>query len=407
MTSLPKPEKTKRGTPVAREEAPTSANAPVGRLVSLDVFRGATIAAMLLVNNAGDWNHVYGPLRHAQWHGVTFTDLIFPFFLFIVGVAIVFSLGRQHEKGTAKGAIAKSVVRRALILIALGLLLNTVACFALPWMESFRPMGVLQRIGLCYLAAALLVLWHSPRALVVWFVALCAGYWALMTLVAVPGHGAGDYSREGNLASYADTRVLGSHCYEYDAATGLGHEPEGLLSTVPAVATAIAGCLTGFWLRRRDVSPGAKSAAMLGAGAVLIGAGVLWGLQFPINKNLWTSSYVLFTAGWALVGLAACYWVVDVKGWRWWTAPFVAYGMNAITAYVGVALVAYTTIWVKIPRPQGDPAFLKTWIYEHAFVPALGGISPYLSSAAYGFMYVIVFCALMWALYRKKIFLKV
>ncbi len=380
---------------------------PSGRLLSLDVFRGATIAAMLLVNNAGDWKHVYGPLRHADWHGCTFTDLIFPFFLFIVGVAIVFSLSRQAEKGASRASIVKAITRRTLILVALGMLLNLVGLFLLPWNESFRPLGVLQRIGICYFAAAILTLYFKPRGLAVWFVALLAGYWALMLFAHVPGHEPGDLTREGNLASAIDTRLLGRHCYEFDPDTGLGHDPEGLLSTIPAIATVLSGCLAGFWLRRKDVGGGAKAAAMIGVGVVLIGAALVWNQSFPLNKNLWTSSYVLFSSGWALAVLGACYWMVDVRGWRWWTMPFAVYGMNAITAYVGVALVTYLTIGIKIPEEGAEPVFLKTWLYNHAYVPVFGQISPYLASAAYGFTYVLLFCAIMWALYRRRIFLKV
>lgn len=376
--------------------------------MSLDVFRGATIAAMLLVNNAGDWGHVFEPLEHAKWHGCTATDLVFPFFLFIMGVAMNYSFAKRKETGASPAGLLAGVARRSAMLIGLGLLLNFEASYALPWSEHFRPMGVLQRIGLCYLAASVIVLWGSARAQVAWFCALLAGYCLLMKYVPVPGHGAGILTQQANLASWLDTRLLGVHTYEFDAATGLGHDPEGLLSTLPAIATTLSGCLAGLWLRTKDKTGYEKVAGMCVAGSLLVVAGKWWNYSFPMNKNLWTSSYVLFTSGWALLGLGACYWAIDLKQSRAWTRPFVVYGSNAIVAYVGASAMAYATIWIRWTGPDGKPLFLKSWAYAHLVKPSVAPLlGEHISSAAYGFSYVIVWLAVLWVMYRKRIFLKV
>jgi len=375
-----------------------------GRLLSLDVFRGMTIAMMLLVNNPGDWGHIYGPLEHASWNGCTLTDLVFPFFVFIVGVSVVFSMESHRAKGLP---VAGRVFRRAVLLFVFGLVLNYLAFLALPDIHYLRPMGVLQRIALCYLSASILVWWFRPRGLFAWFAGLLVAYWLLMTFVPVPGSGAGNLTQEGNLASYLDTRIFHATNYRFDPLTGKGHDPEGLLSTLPAIGTALAGCLAGYWLRtkRRETQ---KAAAMAAVGVVLLALGALWGRSFPINKNLWTSSYVLFTAGWALVVLSACYWLVDIRGVRWWCKPFAVYGTNAITAYMGAGVVGYGSLIIKAPGPDGLPIFLKNWVYLHAFkswLPQYIGLRG--SSAAYGICYVLFWCLIMWVLYRKRIFLKV
>lgn len=386
---------------------PDAVDPAAGRLVSLDVFRGATIAAMLQVNNPGDWGHVFGPLRHAEWHGVTFTDLIFPFFLFIVGVAIVISASRQAGKGVSGSARLGRIARRTLLIFCLGLLLNIVAYFAAPWVETLRILGVLPRIALCYFFAALIVMWQGAAAWVVWMVALLVGYWLVMTQVSISGHGGGDLTREGNLASWLDTLALGRHNYQWMADINQGHEPEGLLSTLPAVATALSGCLAGWVLLRNSLSQTAKAGILVAAGLAALAAGHVWGQWFAVNKQLWTSSYVLVTSGWALMVLGACFWVVDVLKSRWWTKPFVVYGMNAITAYVGASLMAYITIWVKIPQPDGDPIFLKQWLYDTLYASWISPLAgPYWASAAYGFTYVVVWCALMWVLHSRRIFLR-
>src|SRR5688500_14105220 len=256
---------------------PRPENARAPRLLSLDVFRGLTVAGMVIVNNPGTWRAVYPPLRHADWHGWTPTDLIFPFFLFIVGVAIPFAL----EPGGTRGTIAH-VRRRAAIIFALGLALNAAWGFD---PATMRIPGVLQRIAVCYLLAALLFLATRWRTQAIVAAALLVGYWAAMTLVPVPEHGAGDLGKEGNLAGWIDRTLLGDHVWRVSRV----YDPEGILSTLPALATVLLGVLAGHWLHTSR-TPAHKSVGLLAAGVAGTGIGLLWGAWFPINKSLWTSS---------------------------------------------------------------------------------------------------------------------
>ncbi len=378
-----------------------------GRLESLDVFRGTTIAGMLLVNNAGDWDHVFGPLRHAEWHGCTATDLVFPFFLFIMGASMALSFARRQASGRGRGELLAHVLRRSALLVLLGLALNALAYLAFR-SEYLRYPGVLQRIGVCYLLASLVFLFHDTRGVLLWTSGLLAGYWALMTLVPVPGFGAPDLSRAGNLASWLDSTLFGPHCYIWDPDARAGHDPEGLLSTLPAVGTTLLGCLTGVAVGDARLSPSAKVARLLIAGAALTGAGLLWSLAFPLNKNLWTSSYVLFTAGCALLVFGALLLFVDVLQHRTWALPLRVYGLNPITAYVGASAMAYCTILIRLPAAGGETIPLKRWLYQTFYASWLPGLtSDYWSSAAYGFTYVVVWCALMWLLYRRKVFIRI
>src|SRR5262252_7024952 len=286
---------------------------------------------MVLVNNPGTWRAIYPPLRHAAWDGWTPTDVIFPFFVFIVGVAIPLALGPRLESGGRSAVIVK-VLRRALVIFALGIVLN-----GFPWFHwaTLRIPGVLQRIAVCYLVAAIIYLFTSTRAQAVVTAALLLGYWLVLTVVAVPGYGAGDLSPEANLAAYIDRAVLGPHIWQFAKV----YDPEGILSSVPAVATALLGVLTGTWLRsgrRSDVI----AARLAVAGIAGIAAGELWGLSFPINKSLWTSSYVMLTAGLALVILAACYWLIEIRGQRRWATPFAVLGVNALLLFFLSTLVA-------------------------------------------------------------------
>lgn len=379
-----------------------------GRLISLDAFRGMTIAGMILVNNAGDWSNQYKPLGHAAWHGCTATDLIFPFFLFIMGVAMTFSFSHRLEEPGGRRALLGQVLRRTLLLFGLGMLLNLIAYVAAPWVESLRIPGVLQRIALCYLVVSLIGLRTQVRGQALWTIGLLGGYWAAMKFIPVPGHGAGILDKVGNLASYLDTQIFGITNYEFDTVKGIGHDPEGLLSTLPAIATTLTGLLAGQWIRRKDRDGNEKTAGLATAALVLLVLGALWHYEFPYNKNLWTSSYVLHTSGWGLLTFAACYWVIDVKGRSAWTKPFVVYGTNAIAAYFGASAMAWLTILIRIPQGEGKSIFLKTWLYDNLFkswIPGLFGDKA--SSAAYGIMYVLIWLGLMGILYRKKIFIKV
>lgn len=361
------------------------------RLVSLDVFRGITIAGMVLVNNPGTWEHVYGPLQHAAWHGWTPTDLVFPFFLFIVGVAIPLAFGRRVESGGSKRDLYLKIIKRTLIIFAIGLFLNGFPYFGL---AEYRIPGVLQRIAVCYFFASIIFLNSKVRTQVAITIALLVGYWLTLKFIPAPGYAAGDLTKEGSLPSYIDRVVFGKHVWSQAAV----YDPEGLLSTIPAIATAMIGVLTGQWLRT-EKSRIDKTAGMFVAGAVCVAVGWAWNLFFPINKALWTSSYVLFTGGLALQFLALCYWLIDIKGYRRWAKPFEVFGMNAIALYVGAGLMA--SLFGEI-RVGGTT--LGAWIYENLFA---SWASPINASLAFAIAFVVVWEALMWLLYRRKIFLRI
>lgn len=367
-----------------------------GRLLSLDVFRGMTIAAMVLVNNPGTWQAVYAPLQHAKWDGWTPTDLVFPFFVFIVGVAIPLAFEKRKAAGGSQRDLYIKIARRTAIIFALGLWLNAFP-FTGPWFSHLRIPGVLQRIALCYGAAALIFLKARVKTQVWITTALLLGYWAMLKLIAAPGYARGDLTMEGSLASWVDRTLLTVHTYKplYD--------PEGILSTIPAIATALFGVLAGQWLmQRREAFE--KVAGLFAAGALCVIGGFVWNWGFPINKALWTSSYVLFTGGLALQLLALCYWTVDLKGYRRWAKPFVVFGVNALALYVLSGMLAdlFTVVpTTKLDETEGN---LKTWIYERVFESWL---SPINASLAFALSYVVFWWLLMWVLYRRKIFIKV
>ncbi len=361
------------------------------RLVSLDVFRGITIAGMVLVNNPGTWEYVYGPLQHAAWHGWTPTDLVFPFFLFIVGVAIPLAFAKRVESGGSKRDLYLKIIKRTLIIFAIGLFLNGFPYFGL---AEYRIPGVLQRIALCYFFASIIFINTKVRTQIAITIALLLGYWLLLKYIPAPGYAAGDLTKEGSLPSYVDQVVLGKHVWSQARV----YDPEGLLSTIPAIATAMIGVLTGQWLRA-EKSRIEKAAGMFVAGAVCVAAGWAWNAFFPINKALWTSSYVLFTGGLALQFLALCYWLIDIKGYRRWSKPFEVFGMNAIALYVGAGLMASLFGEIKVGTTT-----LGGWIYEHLFA---SWASPLNASLAFAISFVLVWLVLMWILYRRKIFLKV
>jgi predicted acyltransferase len=365
----------------------TPAAAP--RLLSLDVFRGATVAGMVLVNNPGSWRYVYPPLQHAEWHGCTPTDLVFPFFLFVVGVSIAFALGRRREAGDSRSALAARALRRAAVIFALGLLLHAIPSFDF---STLRIPGVLQRIAICYLAAALVFLWTGWRGQLVVACAALLAYWAALTLVPVPGFGAGDLGKEGNLAAWIDRTVLGPHIWR----VGRVYDPEGILSTVPAIATTLAGVLAGQWMRRAG-SAARMMGGLTGAGIVSGALGLAWGLSHPINKSLWTGSYVLFTAGAALIALAVCYWVIEVRGSRWWTPPFAALGVNALGIFFLSTLAGRMLVLIKV-MDAGRPRPLQAVLFD----AIVGGFpSPTLASLAWAAANVVVWTLLAWPLFRK------
>ena len=364
------------------------------RLVSLDVFRGLTIAGMILVNNPGTWNNIYAPLRHAEWHGWTPTDLIFPFFLFIIGVSMVFSTAQRARRGDTRLNYIIHVFKRSVVIFALGLFLNGFPFFEL---ATLRIPGVLQRIAVCYLFAAIIALCTGTRGQSLAIVILLAGYWALMTFVPVPGYGAGHLDPDGNLAAYLDRRLMLGHLWKPT------WDPEGLLSTMPAIATVLFGLLTGAWLRtgrpRERITLG-----LIAFGALGLTLGQLLHFWFPINKNLWTSSYVVFTAGFAALLLGACYWLIDVRGRRRWATPFIIYGMNSIAVFTLSGLVGRLLGVIKVTGAGGQAVSLKSYIYGNVFAPLA---SPVNASLLFAISYVLFWLAMMWLLYRKRIFIKI
>jgi len=371
---------------------------PNQRLVSLDVFRGATIAGMLVVNTPGTWSHVYGQLLHADWHGWTYTDTIFPFFLFIVGVSMAFSFGRRREEGGSRGRLILHTLRRAAIIFGLGLGLNVLSVF-LFHRTYLRIPGVLQRIGVCFFFAALVYLLLGKRGLLPAAAVLLVTYWALMTFVPVPGYGTGRMDLEGNFARYVDTAVLGRHTWKHDP----DWDPEGPLSTIPAIATTLLGIVAGEWLRAA-ADWKKKIAGLIGGGAVAFFAGLAWGAVFPINKNLWTSSYSLLMSGLCAVCLAACLWVVDVKGWKGWSVPIEWLGVNAIALFVLSTLATLLMLWVKVTGDDGKTRSLYSAIYQTIFNHFE---DQRIGSLLFALAYLAVWTAVFGVLYRRRIFIKV
>jgi predicted acyltransferase len=376
----------------------TTSAATTTRLVSLDVFRGLTMAGMVIVNNPGDWGQVYWPLLHADWHGWTPTDLIFPFFLFTVGVSITLS----RRSGAGWG----SILRRAAIIFALGLLLAGYPRFDL---TRWRIPGVLQRIALCYLAAAAVyrlvrsrpdaasasrsdvasAFRRTPVIIAAVTLLLLLSYWLAI---------AGDLTPDGNLGARIDRAVFGAHLW----ASSKTWDPEGLLSTVPAVATTLLGVLAGMWLGAAAPASG-KAVRLVLVGVAGAAAGLLWDQVFPINKNLWTSSYAVFTAGAAAIVLGGLLWIIDARGWRAWTPPFVILGTNAITLFVVSGLLVKTLALIRVGRVDGGSVALSRYVYAAWYAPLA---APKTASLLYALTHLLVLFGLLAWLYRRRIFLK-
>jgi len=366
------------------------------RLMSLDVFRGLTMASMVIVNNPGDWGAVYAPLLHAEWHGWTPTDLVFPFFLFIVGVAMTLSKGTLGPWGR--------ILRRTAVIAALGLFLAGFPRFPL---ATWRLPGVLQRIAVCYLAAVCIFratvgrgarndLRHAFR-LGCWVLGLLIGYAAVMLLIPVPGGGAGDLSPAGNVGAFIDRTLMGNHLWQRRP-----WDPEGILSTVPAIGTTLLGVVTGLWLRA-EVAASRRVVGLVGGGVALMVLGEIWGLGFPINKSLWTSSYVLFTAGAANVVLAACYWLIDVRGWKSWAKPFVILGRNAITLFVLSGLLTKVLITIKVAMPNGTATSLYRYLFLTIHAPLL---APKNASLVFAFTHLLLLFGVLSLMHWRRVFLR-
>jgi predicted acyltransferase len=375
-----------------------SVYSPAPRLMSLDVFRGMTIAGMILVNNAAGPS--YKPLDHAEWNGWTHTDLIFPFFMFIAGVSMALSFSSRIGKGDSRRMLLLHTIKRGVIIYGIGLWLNLFPYFFdLNRYHNVRIPGVLQRIGFCYMLAGLVYLYTSKRWRIGIVVTALLGYWAAMKLIPVPGIGAGDLSPTNNLAAYIDNALLTTrHMWQHRA-----WDPEGLLSSIPAICTVLIGTFIGEWMLAEGTWQ-SKVKRLVLAGVAGISVGEAWNLVFPINKNLWTSSYVVFTAGYAMLLLAACYWVIDVKQWRAWSKPFLVFGMNSVLAFTLSTWAARNLLIYKLPGPKG-PVSTYSWIALHWFKPYFS--DPRNSSLAFALSYVMIWLVVMFWFYEKKIFLKV
>jgi len=359
------------------------------RLASLDIFRGMTLASMVLVNNPGS-DQVYTPLEHAPWNGWTFTDTVFPFFLWMVGVAMTLSTAKRVERGESRRDLFLHAVGRAAIIFGVGLFLNAFPYFHL---STLRIPGVLQRIAVCYLIAAAIFLLVGVRGIVISIVLLLSSYWLLMMYAPVPGYGAGHLDQDVNFAKYVDSMVLTGHMWRHTKTW----DPEGLVSTLPAIATALFGVLMGYLLRSKR-SPAEKAAWMAVMGNCLLGLGIVMDHFLPINKNLWTSSYAVFMAGLASVVFMICYWVVDVQGWRRWLRPFSIYGMNAIAVFIATGIVGRLLGIIKI----GDKS-LGSWIFEGMFAPIA---SPLNASLLYAVANVLFFYGIVYVMYKRGWFLR-
>ncbi len=378
-----------RPHPSARACAPGST-----RLSSLDAMRGLAVAAMIVVNNPGSWTDGYGFLAHSAWNGWTLADLVFPFFLLIVGVSIDLSLSRRLSRTEDGEAILPQVAVRALLLFVLGLLLNA---FSWSWsLSTLRVFGVLQRIAACYLVGSALFLATGVLGRALTAIVLLVGYWVVMTFVPVPGIGAGVLTPEGNLAGYLDDRLFHGHLYRE------AFDPEGLLSTIPAVVTTLLGMLAGSWLRSA-AHPRRKTLGLLLAGIVLAAAGAVADRWFPINKQLWTSSFVLLSGGFGLALLALCYELIDRRHHDAVAEPFVMLGTNALAVYllssVGARLMELCQVSAGVTGES-----LRMFLYEHLFASWAGALR---GSLLFAVAYLLVWMVSAAALYRRRVFLRI
>jgi predicted acyltransferase len=370
-------------------------SADARRLESLDAFRGMAVASMILVNNPGSWVYVYEPLVHSNWDGCTFADLIFPCFIFIVGLAMPFAFARRTFANDR--SLYPYIARRAALLVALGLILNLSAAASL---ATFRIPGVLQRIGIVYFVAAIVMLHARAGARFAIAAALLVAHWALLTLVPFGGLPAGAPTAPHNLGAWIDAWAFGRHLL---TPTG---DPEGLLGTLPAVATALFGTLAGDWIRRPDRRPAVRILGLALAGAAALACGFAWAAWLPLNKALWTGSFVMVTTGCATLAFAACYVVIDVAGARAWARPFVWLGGNPLAIYFLSELAGQLAErpWL----PAGTAGTLKAWLYWTLLEPRL---EPLAGEATASFVFACAVVAL-WlaaaaALHRRRLRIRV
>jgi len=365
------------------------------RLLSLDVFRGITIAGMLIVNNPGTWSAVYPPLEHAKWHGLTPTDLIFPFFLFIMGIAMPFSFEKRIAAGADTTKLLMHAVKRSIILILIGLFLNSNLLTDLP---NLRWYGVLQRIGIVYFFVSLIVLKFKTKGRYIFGFSLIAIYWILLKFIPVPGYGAGDLTQEGNIIGYVDRLIFSKeHLW-------LGNfDPEGLISNLTAIVTSLIGYFLGDFIRKNKGKHLNITNNLFVNGTVMMIIGYILTIWFPINKNLWTISYVFVTAGMGASLLGLCYWLIEIKQITFWIKPFLVLGLNAITVYFLAELFNEILDILSI-----NGLSLKEIIYKNIFAPigtALNSME--FASLLYALFFLIFWIIIMNIFYKKKIFIKI
>jgi predicted acyltransferase len=412
-------------TTSARYDATTSAVASASttreRLVSLDVFRGLTIAGMLLVNDPGSWSAIFPPLEHAEWNGWTPTDLIFPFFLFIVGITTYLSMSARRARGDDDSALVKQILRRGVIIYLLGFAMALFPFYqwgtieSLPnasaWdriifrIEHVRILGVLPRIGIVYICAGLLTLKTTLKQQIIIIGTLLLGYWFAMTLIPVPGENEIGalllHTKDRNLAAYLDRLILGTNHTWVGSVT---FDPEGPLSTIPAIGTAMLGNIAGRWIGLKEKPLLERISGLFAAGSLAMVIGLMWNWSFPINKSLWTSSYVMFTAGMACVAIATIMWIVDYANVKWWTKPFVVFGVNPIVAFVGSGVMARLIYTLWHVNYNGHSTSIQDATYQALF---LSWLPPRVASLGFALLFVLLWYGILLVLYRKKIILKV
>ena len=365
------------------------------RIISLDIFRGLTIMAMIIVNTPGSWNYAYPVLRHSEWNGCTPTDLVFPFFIFAMGFAAVLSITKRLQKGTSKQKLVLQLLRRSAIIFILGLIINS---FPFNDLANIRIPGVLQRIAIVNLVCGLFLIYSEIK--VIWYVSaiILSGYWALMTLVPVPDFGPANLEPTTNLAAWLDRLIIGKHVWVY---TKL-YDPEGILSTLPALVSGFIGVLAGnsFMKSKSDSD---KLIYLLVYGNILIVSGMAWGMLFPINKQLWTSSYVLYSSGLAMVVLGIIYWIADIKRIRQFAPPFLAFGTNPIIAYFGSEIGVIVIGMIPIQTSTS-----KISLYEWLFIQYQSiGLSPVNASLMGALLYTGFWLLVVSIMYRRHIIVKI